>query len=42
MSVRDDDTLEVAYRHGHAGERWKDLPRYDPELRPFRPMPGVG
>ena len=40
--VRDDDTLEVAYHHGQAGERWKDLPRFDPELRPFWPTRGVG
>ena len=40
--VRDDDTLEVAYHLDLAGERWKDLPRFDPELRPFWPTRGVG
>ena len=40
--VHHDDTLEVAYRNDQGRERWNDLPRYHPALRPFRPMPGVG
>ena len=40
--VLDDDTLEVAYHTSQAGERWKNLPRFDPDLRPFWPTRGVG
>ena len=37
--VLDDSWFEVSF---HGGARLKELPRSQPELRPFRPMPGKG
>ena len=40
--VYDDNTLEISYYAHPVGTRYKDLPRSDPELRPFRPVLGKG
>ena len=41
-SVHADDTLVVGYHIDNVGKRCKDLPRFDPDLRPSWPTRGVG
>ena len=40
--VCEDNSLVVSYYAHPVGTRFEDLPRSDPELRPFRPTPGKG
>ena len=40
--VLPNDELVVLYRDNHGRDREKELPRNDPELRPYLPGPGGG